>query len=179
MARCGCFRISPFLPSQPVSTVETYRTTKRTVCKPNRKEEGLGRRRLLWFGCHSHVLGALVPSMVMHVKRRWGAPIFSTLGTGREEGHSKPEKKVRREHEQRLPLKGLPASKQPGEVGSQVQRSRHTEITTAVGEGDPHCVFSWPQNLAVSRNSLCSRANYVAQKPVFRVLRIELKETCP
>lgn len=99
MARCGCLRISTFLPSQPVSTVETFRTTKRTVCKPNRKEEGLGRRRLLWFGRHSHVLGALVPSMVMHVKRWWGiqrqwdAPIFSTLRTGRKEGHSKPEKK--------------------------------------------------------------------------------------
>lgn len=40
-----------------------------------------------------------------------------------------------REPELRLPLKRLPAPKQPGEVVSRAQRSRHMEMTTAVGEG--------------------------------------------
>lgn len=97
--------------------------------------------------------------------------MLSTLRLGRKEGQSKGKEK-RRQPELRLSLQSLPAPKQLGEVVSQVQQSRHTEVGQSLQlslEGDPHCVFSGPQNLAVSHRSLCSHANYVAPKNLFAV----------
>lgn len=102
------------------------------------------------------------------------APRLSTLRMRRKESHSKLEKKKkRREPELRPSPQRLPAPKHLGEVVSQVPQSRITEITTTVGEGDPRCISSSPQNLAGSCSSLRSHANYVApQKTVCSVQHV-------
>lgn len=97
MGRCGCFRITPFLPSLTGSTVRSIGPqivlfANLIEKKRGYRDLGPGRKHLLQ-SPHSHVLGAWVPGTVMGCPDTLGCTYALNTQDGQEGRHSKLEKR--------------------------------------------------------------------------------------